>query len=1049
MMKQEKIQNPPTIYTVATAHLDTSWHWALERTIGEYIPRTLEENFRLFEKYPDYTFSFEGAYRYALMEEYYPELFEKLKDYVAQGRWRVAGSAWENGDTNIPSPEALLRNILLGNRYFEEKFGRRSCDIFLPDCFGFGWALPGLAAHANLKGFITQKLQWGTANEVPYALGRWQGPDGGEIFACPDAHDYSNTLQKVRGGYFMKRALAQAKRHRVPPFALTLHGVGDQGGAPKERSVEVVCGELARNGEERVQVLSAGSDQIFRDIYDLPAAGRGAFPAYRGEWLMTDHGAGCYTSRTWSKRWNRQAEQLALAAEHACAFAGFLGRMEYPREELNTAWKRAIAHQFHDDMTGTSCEISYKRNWDDLMVSQQQFARAYAQGVSAVANAMGTSFAVGRCAAVSNVTQWERREAVEVRLPQRLKGSAVRVLDAGGGELPAQLNPDGGTVVFSAALAPLSVTLFDVQVDAAPCKLDTGLYVSAQSLENKNLSARIDENGDIVSLYDKRLGREMLSAPVRLALFDFDGSPSWPAWELWYPELKRRPAEYPRKPKIEIIERGPARAALKITREARGSEFTQVLTLDALGDWLRVENEVDWRSRRTLLKVEVPMAADSKRADYDIGFGVIQRGTNTARRYEVPAQQWAGLTDKGGEFGMAVLSDSRTGWDHPDRHTLRLTGVYTPRSGTQYDALTLDFGRSRFAFGLYPHAGTSGRYMGLMRAGACFGQKPAAFWVNHKHESGPVSLRFGRVGGMLLRALKQSEATQSNDCGDEWVARVQEADGVPLAEGTLALGGGIEAFREIYASEEDRPPTGCAYLKDGALKLSLQPFEIRSFALKIKPLEAPPAAQITPVPLPAEPFPLLPDACPLTICKGQVIPLPAGRELRLCAASLAGDQNAAFLVGGTRHIRRVYDMREPVGAGDLFRLEASGYVKPAMPTHEFTHMLDEEGKALIGVCARFFEILLPLADEEETALTLPDEADIVLLRAEVCGEASAVPACALFDEMEPRPAREVTLNLTPRQEKDSQSKMRLRHLRCDFRNARSFLRPRFKIDFGR
>jgi alpha-mannosidase len=484
----------PTIYTVATAHLDTSWHWTLERTIEEYLPRTLEENFRLFEEYPEYTFSFEGAYRYALVEEYYPELFEKLKGYVARGRWRVAGSAWENGDTNIPSPEALLRNILLGNRYFEEKFGKRSCDIFLPDCFGFGWALPGLAAHANLKGFTTQKLQWGCADKVPFALGRWQGPDGGEVFACPDGHDYASGLKKVRGNYYMKRALAMAKKRKAPPAALILHGVGDQGGAPEERSVKTVCRELAKNSAKRVRVLSAGSDQIFRELRSLPAAERNALPIYRGEWLMTDHGAGCYTSRTWSKRWNRQAEQLALAAEHACAFAGFMNRMEYPKEALDTAWRRVLAHQFHDDMTGTSNEISYRRNWDDLMASQQEFARLYTQGISAVANAMCTGFAEGRCAAVSNVTQWERREAVELRLPQEPESGAVRVLDALGRELPSQLNPDGKTVVFSPALEPLSVTLFDVRTGTRPCREDTGLYVSAQSLEKDRKSTRLNSS---------------------------------------------------------------------------------------------------------------------------------------------------------------------------------------------------------------------------------------------------------------------------------------------------------------------------------------------------------------------------------------------------------------------------------------------------------------------------------------------------------------------------------------------------------------------------
>ena len=139
-----------TIYTVATAHLDTIWNWSFETTVADYIPKTLRKNFELFRKYPDYRFNFEGAYRYELMEEYYPEQFEQLKAYVKSGKWNVTGSGYENGDCNIPSPEALFRNFLYGNSYFDKTFGRRSKDVFLPDCFGFGYALPSIAAHSNL-----------------------------------------------------------------------------------------------------------------------------------------------------------------------------------------------------------------------------------------------------------------------------------------------------------------------------------------------------------------------------------------------------------------------------------------------------------------------------------------------------------------------------------------------------------------------------------------------------------------------------------------------------------------------------------------------------------------------------------------------------------------------------------------------------------------------------------------------------------------------------------------------------------------------------------
>ena len=187
-----------TIYTVATAHLDTIWNWSFETTVKDYLPKTLEKNFELFRKYPGYRFNFEGAYRYALMEEYYPEQFRQLKQAVADGRWNVTGSAWENGDCNIPSPEALFRNFLYGNGYFQKTFGKTSKDVFLPDCFGFGYALPSIAAHSNLLGFTTQKLSWGSAYGIPFDIGKWYGVNGKPIYACLNMGNYVHVFSKIR-----------------------------------------------------------------------------------------------------------------------------------------------------------------------------------------------------------------------------------------------------------------------------------------------------------------------------------------------------------------------------------------------------------------------------------------------------------------------------------------------------------------------------------------------------------------------------------------------------------------------------------------------------------------------------------------------------------------------------------------------------------------------------------------------------------------------------------------------------------------------------------
>lgn len=368
----------PKIYTVATAHLDTVWCWNFETTLTEYIPKTLRDNFSYFKRYPDYKFNFEGSYRYELMEEYYPEMFEQLKEYVAQGKWNVCGSAYENGDVNVPSPEALFRNILYGNGYFRNKFGKESKDIYLPDCFGFGWALPSIAHQANLMGFTTQKLTWSSAYGIPFDLGVWKGVDGNSIYASLDARDYNGVLSSVKDNKAVLEKLPRNIEKFDLPFTYLFHGVGDRGGAPQELSVKTVCEELGDNENSKWDVLSAPADQVFKDMEnELTDEQKSRLPVWETELVSQNHGAGAYTSRTVGKRFNRRNEQLADAAERSAAAASWANGYEYPQEKLDKAWKRVIAHQFHDDLTGTSLMECYKRSWNDYVLSLNEFAEEY------------------------------------------------------------------------------------------------------------------------------------------------------------------------------------------------------------------------------------------------------------------------------------------------------------------------------------------------------------------------------------------------------------------------------------------------------------------------------------------------------------------------------------------------------------------------------------------------------------------------------------------------------------------------------------------------
>lgn len=1039
----------PRIYTVATTHLDTSWSWDLEKTLEDYLPKTLRDNFELFEKYPDYVFSFEGSYRYELMEEYYPELFEKLKEYIALGRWHVAGSAYENGDVNIPSPEALFRNILYGTNYFKEKFFKRSEDIYLPDCFGFGWALPSVAAHSNLKGFTTQKLIWSSAYEVPFDLGVWQGPDGGKIYASLDAGDYNRSLKKVRKKGVVARKLKSNIRKYDLPFTMILHGIGDRGGAPREESVKAVLAEAAQNSSSKVDVIPAATDQVFREMDSLlTPAQKKMLPVWQNELVMTDHGAGCYASRAIGKRWNRRTEQLADAAERSAVFANLIGAVDYPQSILDNAWKRIIAHQFHDDITGTSLEICYKRNWNDYILSLNQFEEEYRSAVAGIAWEMDTFFAKGAAIIVNNPLQSEgkRKETVNAEIEFEEPCEFVRVYNAAGEEAASQIikiEANSIRIAFLAEVPSLGYAAYDVRPSVAPCAVNSDLKVTERSLENTKYRVMLDENGDLAEVFDKTANRQLLSKPVRMALYSYDGAGTYPAWELAYKEVMAAPREYASSPVFKITENGPARAAIQTIRHAGGSEFKQVISLDAYGDTVNVTNEIDWRSLRTLLKTEFPLSVKNPKAVYDLGLGVIERGNSKPSLYEVPAQMWADITEPDKSFGVSILSDSKYGWDKPDDITLRLTGIHSPRGAYRDAQHLLDFGLNRYSFAIYSHAGSWQN--GTQNAAAAFNQPMNAFKVPASEGRLGAEYSFCSVSdnAVLIRAIKKAQ------CSDEVIVRVNEGEGISHRNVRVRMGGGITAAREVWATEEAK---GDAKVENGELVFDIKPFEPKTFALRIEtPVKAAartpdtfldlpfnldavssnanPADGTLPngLALPAEQFPeeivcggilfktggTADGEMNALACQSQRISLPSGfKRLHIVAAAFDGDRQTAFYFNDTPVPVTIQSADEAIGAWDLFNLNEAGYIKKDVLAWHSTHAHGKDGD-VYGRQLYFFKYSFNIP-EGAKELRLPDDENIVILAATSAkNEPEAICASELYDSLE---KREISFSLTPEQD---------------------------------
>lgn len=1001
------------IFTVATSHLDTVWRWELPKTIDEFIPDTIVKNFELIEKYPHYRFNFEGAFRYELIEEYYPEQFERIKQYVKDGRWCVSGSAFENGDVNIPSPEALFRNFLYGNRYFEDKFGVTSKDVFLPDCFGFGYALPSIAKHSNLLGVSSQKLSWGGAYECPFDLGVWQGVDGSRIFASLKPLSYRYKFDgDVRGDLQIIDKLADNGVHYGLPWTMNYYGTGDWGGAPDEQSVASVEQSVAYNDTSETQVISASSDEVFKHLDALSESEKTSLPVWNNELVMRSHGAGGYTSRAMSKRLNAKNESLADVCERSCVAADALTSFTYPKNILDSAWKKVIQHQFHDDLPGTSTMLQYNDSWNDYFASLKQFCGEYQASGGALANELDTSWCEGVAVIVNNPVAVKRKASVQAHIKLNRNAKYVKVLDKNAKEVPSQVLKKTGKefdIVFTASVDSVGWRVYDVIGSDKPCEIKTDLIVTEHSLENAKYKLLFNKNGDIASLVDKKLKVQLLSSPIKLALHHNLGELNYPSWEMRKADIDSKPYCYANTPEFEIIENGPSRIAIKVTRDADFSKVEQVVSLESGGEVVRVDNRIDWQQRRTLLKAQFPFTCSNEIASYDLGLGYIDRPNNSENLYEVPAQKWADITDPYGRYGVSVLSDCKYGWDKPQDNMLRLTCIHTPAGAFTKDARQdlQDIGRNVFSFGIFSHKGALSTPTQVQAQ--CFNEGLVAFRTSSSKQGSlgdSFSLLKTASDSVIVRAVKQAYD------GDGVVVRVNEACGKEHKNTGIKFFCDISSAEEVYADEK---PIKNAEIIDGALVFDLKPFEVKTFKLKLDAVRNKAKENYKKLDLPFNstgitrdsykvncilqgsgmslPDELIPESLTVSgitfkmpnadmdknvlIPRGQEIEIPKGvTKLYMIAASVLEDKKVVFMADNKERELTVYDMKAPVGKWDMKGLEQLAEVKRGALALEFTHTHHPEGNIANG---KAYFYLYEIDVRGCKTLTLPEENKMVIL----------------------------------------------------------------------
>jgi len=820
------ISKEKVLYTIGYAHLDTEWNWEYPTTINKYIWNTMEDNFKLFEKYPDYVFNFTGSRRYKMMKEYYPESFKKVADYINQGRWYVSGSSVDEGEVNISSSESVLRQVLYGNLFFKREFNKESVDYMLPDCFGFVATMPSVWSHAGLLGFSTQKLTWRSTNGVPFNVGVWEGPDGKSIIAALNATDYTGrVVPRLDIDSTWNARLQNDKNKYGLFFDYRYYGVGDVGGSPRDEDVKNAVNSLNKS-DSKFKVILTSSDQMYKDI--TPEI-RSKLPTYAGDLLLIEHSAGSMTSESYMKRANRKNEALSKSAEQAASIADWLGGASYPFGKLNNSWELLLGSQFHDILPGTSTPKAYEYAWNDEFIAMNGFSEVLKNSVSSISHGLNT-MVEGRAIVVYNPVATEREDVVTAELSYSKLPVNIKVFDRNNNEIPSQIVSSADnklTIIFLAKLPSAGLSVFDVR-GTTEKPASSSLSVTNNTLENSYFKVRIDANGDIASIYDKRLSKEVLSKPATLD-FQQERPSQWPSWNMDWNDRKNPPIDYMNKDvSIRTVEQGPVRIALSITKKGQNSEITQIISLASgdAGKVIEVRNEIDWQSKEVSLKAAFPTTVVNEFATYGLNTAAIKRTTNNDVKFEVPGRQWIDISDRSNSYGVSILEDCKYGSDKPDNSTLRLTLMYTPRANSFVYQGTQDWGIHKVKYGIYPHPG-DWVYAETPWKGNFLNNPPIAF------ETGKHAGDLGREVSFIRSSTNQVDvmAFKKAEEGNYYIVRVNELYGKDAKGVSISFPGKIVDAYEVNGQEKK---IGITDFTNGVLNFDITRFLIRTFAVKFE-----------------------------------------------------------------------------------------------------------------------------------------------------------------------------------------------------------------------
>lgn len=840
--KRDSIMQQNLVWAIGNCHIDTAWLWPYAETRRK-IARSWSSQLDLLDRYPEYVFTASQAVQFQWLKEDHPDLFKRIQKAVKQGRFVPIGGSWVECDTNMPSGEALVRQMVLGQKFFEKEFGIRSKVFWLPDTFGYAPQLPQICRKAGQPYFMTQKLSWNNIDVFPLSTFSWVGLDGSQVVThMPPNNTYTSAVNFGD----VKRTIEQHKNLDTSQDGLMLFGYGDGGGGPTAEMLEKLrrCRGIANESELLPGSVSGSSytpEAFFDNVVEKSNNGK-SLPSWKGE-LYLEYHRGTYTTQAAIKRGNRKSEILMRDLELFATAASLKTRnYSYPYDEIHELWQLVLLNQFHDVLPGSGIEMIYedaRRIYAEIQKKASKLIKEAlrALGYETLSDGRKDGMIINSIELsdeILNITrEWCRElslvNAEGYELPLNfglLEKKTQGEVDA----LPKErINGDGVNVGedvnFSFNSDKSANTEFGEEEDFDEEDEEEQQEEEEEEEEEEVVSdvvrkfniINLEEKivlkndylkatfvrGQLVSLYDLRQDREiLLEGEIGNQLLLLEDQPmNFPAWdtEQYATEKVRhlKPIKWEKEGNF----------SLNTVYEFGSSKVHQSISIAS--GYLDVDTKVDWHETYQFLKVEFPVEIQSDFATYETSFGTQRRPThfNTtwdAAKFEVNSHRFADLSQY--DYGVSLVNDCKYGYSiHGKR--MRLSLLRSPKSPDAH----ADMGSHTFRYAVYPHKGPLGPL--TLQFAAVFNHPH--YWVKHPHMmSGcrariypelyqiPHVVMLKDLPTVVVSSVKRADADKRSLKKRRAVVRLYETLG-GRARGYLSCLLGVKSARKVNFLEDN------------------------------------------------------------------------------------------------------------------------------------------------------------------------------------------------------------------------------------------------------